>query len=99
MSQQRIESLLTEAVQRYDAGNLLEAQRLCQQVLALDPHESGAPHLLGLIAHDQGDSQKAVEFLELAVRNGPQDPDAWNDLGNVLQLCGRLQEAMQAFGT
>ncbi len=96
--QQKIDTLLTDAIVRYDRGEPEEARRICREVLAINPNESGALHLSGLIANDEGDQRTAAQLLEQAVRVCPNDPDAWNDFGNVLQLCGQIQEALVAFG-
>lgn len=93
-----IQGLLVEAIGCYDRGNLGAATHYCSQVLAIDSQDSAALHLSGLIANDQGDPDRAVQWLEQAVRFGPDDADAWNDFGNALQLCGRLHEALEAFG-
>jgi Tfp pilus assembly protein PilF len=96
--EQLVDELLRDAIRQYDDGELVVANRLCAEALSLDPQDSAALHLSGLIANDQGDPRQAAQFLALAVRSAPDDADAWNDFGNVLQRCGELQQAMDAFG-
>jgi predicted TPR repeat methyltransferase len=48
---------------------------------------------LGVLCHQLGRSDEAVELIRTALRITPNHPDAHNNLGNIHKECGRLAEA------
>jgi Flp pilus assembly protein TadD len=59
-----------------------------------DQPTDGQPFLnLGTALADQGDPEKAVEYLETAVKLAPKNPAALEQLGRALAACNRLPEA------
>lgn len=56
-------------------------------------------HGLGLLATEAGRLEQAEDYLVLACRERPVDANAHNDLGMVLLLRGRHQEAHDEFMT
>src|SRR5688500_13700803 len=53
-------SLLQTAVSHHQAGQAAEAERLYRQVLAVDPEQADALHLLGVLAYQVGRADLAV---------------------------------------
>jgi Flp pilus assembly protein TadD len=97
MSQLTLQQASTLALQHYEAGRLQEAERLCHQILAQQPQQTGAIQLLGLIAHRMGRNDLAFELIRQAIALDPTSPDAQYNLGVVLKAAGRLLEAIAAF--
>ena len=62
---------LEMAVQHHRAGRLQQAEQICRQVLQADARNVGAMHLLGVLAHQVGRSDLAVEYLSQALRLNP----------------------------
>jgi tetratricopeptide (TPR) repeat protein len=56
----------------FSRGDFDAARELCRGILEACPEEAGALHLLGLIAHRDGDSDGARDFL----RRAAESPDA-----------------------
>jgi predicted O-linked N-acetylglucosamine transferase (SPINDLY family) len=54
---------LTRAVHLHQAGNLDEAERIYRQILQGNPGEPNALYLLGMLAHQRGQHQAALELL------------------------------------
>jgi len=83
------------AVEHYQAGRLPEAESQCRQVLAAEPENADAFHLLGVIAHRAKDGEKAVELIETAIRlhPAPSPPYFLNSLGEVYRALHRPDEA------
>ena len=50
------------AVSRHQAGNLADAEKLYRQVLAAEPNNSDAIHLLGVLAHQDRSGAIKVAF-------------------------------------
>ena len=58
-----IQESLDLALQHYTAGRLPEANSIYQQILRLDPNQPVALLLLGLIAHQVGKHDTAVDLI------------------------------------
>jgi tetratricopeptide (TPR) repeat protein len=84
---------LALAEQHHGAGRLVEAQALCNGILAAQPNDATAVHLLGLIAHQSGQLGEAIEHLRRAVKLAPNMPHFHANLGEMYRLAGRAEEA------
>ncbi|MCX7961082.1 MAG: tetratricopeptide repeat protein [Burkholderiales bacterium] len=77
----------------YRAGRLEEAEHGCRRLLAAQPADADALHLLGAIAHARGATAEAIAALENAARAAPERPDIANTLGAAYLAAGRAAEA------
>src|SRR5438067_1418354 len=59
------------ALSHHGAGRLDAAEAAATEAIAHHPRHAGARHLLGIIAIQRGDHQKAVEVLEQSIRLDP----------------------------
>ena len=75
---------LIEAVNRHRAGDLADAARLYDRILKADPKHPDALHLRGLVAHQQGHSERALSLVRKAIAFAPGNAAYRNTLGNVL---------------
>ena len=87
---------LARAVTAFRAGKLQDAAAVCRDVLAGDPFDVDALHLLGAVSARQGDPAAAVEYLQRALQLAPQRADVGNTLGLALLQAGRASEAAEA---
>jgi len=78
------------------AGRFLEAQRSCEQALALAPDHADALHLVGLLCVHTKQLDHAVEWLFRAIRREPK-PLYLTTLGTALLQQGRGADALKAF--
>jgi protein O-GlcNAc transferase len=85
------------AWKRYQAGQLQQAEQICQQIVQADGSQVDALHLLGLIAARTGRDDLARDYLDAAVRLKPDFADAHNILGIVLAKQGKLAGAKASF--
>ena len=90
-------SLLDQAVGLHGQGRLAEAERLYEQVLAANPNQSDARHMLGVLRAQQGRNQEAFDLIAPVVAANPGDALALVNLGNVLNALQRRGEALQNF--
>ncbi|MDP2142532.1 MAG: tetratricopeptide repeat protein [Gallionella sp.] len=95
--QKQVGQMLQRALGLQQSGCLQEAMEIYHQVLRLAPDHPDALHLLGLIARQEGDYERAVELIGKATRLNPVAPLYFN-LGNAYQSLGRLDEAGSSFG-
>ena len=88
---------LAAGVRRHQAGQLAEAAELYQRVLAADPEQADALHLLGVIAHQRGDHAGAAALIRRAIAANGRVADFYSNLGLCLQAGGDLEGAVAAF--
>jgi protein O-GlcNAc transferase len=88
---------LSLALSHHRSGNLSLAEQLYRQVLAADPRQADAWHLLGVIAHQRGDYSTAVESIGSAVNLQPASAVFRTSLGSALGMLGRPKEAEACF--
>ncbi len=88
-----IEEALAMAVQYQQAGYLAAAEQTCQQVLAVNPNEASAWHLLGVVNVQLGRADAAVDCLHRALAIYPDWAEAHFHLGKILSGEKRFDEA------
>ncbi len=91
------ETSFDEAVRLHQNGLLAEAERIYRQLLADDPHHAPALHLLGVIHHQRGDHQVALDLIARAIALAPTKAVYQNNYGAALLSLGRYAEARDAF--
>jgi Flp pilus assembly protein TadD len=81
--------LIRSAFEYYQSGKFEEAENISGEILKVQPDNSEALHLLGLIFYKRGDLDLALKNISKSVKLNPNDADAYYDLGNVLQEKGQ----------
>ena len=92
-----IQESIDLALQHHNAGDLPKAEGLYQQVLQADPNQPVALHLLGVIAHQVGKNDVAVDLIGKALAVNPDFAEAHSNLGLALVDLGRRQDAVTSF--
>ncbi len=72
------------AVQHHQAGRLQAAERICRQILVVEPNHADAWHLSGVINAQTGNHRVAVEYIRRALTVKPDWAEAHDNLGNAL---------------
>jgi predicted O-linked N-acetylglucosamine transferase (SPINDLY family) len=85
---------LLQAVDLHRLGRLDEAAAACRDVLASEPDNTDATHLLGVIAHQKGDEEQALSFLDRAAAAAPGVAQIRSNLAAVCRALGRTDEAL-----
>jgi tetratricopeptide (TPR) repeat protein len=78
-------------------GRLAEAIAAYQHLLAAEPRNSDALHLLGVAMARSGRATEGVTAISAAVELQPDNPSIQANLGNVLNELGRHTEAVDHF--
>jgi tetratricopeptide (TPR) repeat protein len=84
------------AEQKRRQGFLADADDLVRRAADAEPDNSEAAHMLGLIAHQSGKTDEAIEHLRRAVEIAPDVALYHANLGEMLRLAGRPDEAIAA---
>jgi protein O-GlcNAc transferase len=92
-----VDSDLSAALKNHKAGRLEAAEQCYRRVLASDPNQADALHLLGLIVFQKGQQAEALKLIGRAIELKESRSDFHNNLGNVLTQYGRVDEAIAAF--
>jgi tetratricopeptide (TPR) repeat protein len=91
-----IPQVLALAEQHRAAGRLDVAQHLCQQILRAQPRNAAALHLLGVTLHQGGQQAAAIDVVTRAIVANGSVPLYHSNLGEMLRLAGRSDEAVAA---
>ncbi|HEY2677317.1 MAG TPA: tetratricopeptide repeat protein [Steroidobacteraceae bacterium] len=86
------------ALRYHQAGRLVEAERLYRQILQVDSRHADALHFLGVLAHQHGRNEVAVDLILKAIAQNGSVPAFHNNLGNALKAQGKLTEAISSYG-
>ncbi|MGC1520466.1 MAG: tetratricopeptide repeat protein [Steroidobacteraceae bacterium] len=92
-----VQELFAAALRHHQAGRLSEAEQLYRQVLLADSHHVDALHFLGVLAHQAGRNDVAVDMIGKAIAQNGRVPAFHNNLGNAFKALGRLEEAVLSY--
>lgn len=85
-----INGSINAAHEKFRSGDLEQPKDICDQILTVQPENSEALHLLGLILYKRGDYDLAAKKIRKAILINPNDAVAYFDLANVLQDKGKV---------
>lgn len=84
-------------MEAHQAGILTLAKTCYELVLQLSPENPFALHLMGLLAHQNAQSEAAIEWMTRAIVIKPDYVEAHSNLGVALKALGRLPEAIASY--
>jgi tetratricopeptide (TPR) repeat protein len=88
-----IQRTLERGRELHQAGRLNEAEGLYRQILAVDPNHAEGLHLLGVMAHQRGCQELAVDLIGKAIARNSAVADFHCNFGAALRALGRESEA------
>jgi tetratricopeptide (TPR) repeat protein len=89
--------MFDDAVRHYQAGRLVEADRLFRIILRVAPRHADSLHFLGLIAYRDGCYDTAVELIGQAIRVRKNNPFYHFNLATVFLAVGRTDDAVEHY--
>lgn len=84
------------ALRLHRAGHFAEAAAIYERIVAANPDDPDALHLLGLCELHLGQRERAIALLQRAVSAEANVSEFHKDLGNALALAARNEEARAA---
>ena len=88
---------LQQAMQCHGGGRLDEAEAAYRSVLADEPANPDALHLLGVLRAQRGRHDEAARLIAAAIAANPHEAMFHNNFGNVCSESGRLAEAEASY--
>lgn len=92
----RWQTLLQQAQQQHQTGQLDAAERLYRQILKEEPQQPHAMHMLGVLEHQRGRSRQGVELIEQSIQLAPGEARFYNNLAAIRLALGDAPAAQQA---
>lgn len=92
-----ISDAIVMTYQLYQAGNLSQAEALCQQILQQQPDSTEALHMLGTIAHQLGRLNEAITYYKQLIALVPDYAEIYYHLGAALHASGQLTDAIASY--
>ena len=89
--------LLAAAIDHLRNERIDEAEPALLAILQRAPEQADALNFLGVLRHTQGRTDEAVALIRRSLAILADNATAWNNLGNVLLLAGRAEEAAEAY--
>jgi predicted O-linked N-acetylglucosamine transferase (SPINDLY family) len=90
----KISEALAIALRHHQAGRWREAEGIYRRILAADPQQVDALHLLGVVANQLGRPEMAVDYIGRAVAARRETPEFHNNLGLAYRALARFDEAV-----
>lgn len=91
------ESKINAAISFHQAGQFAKAEPMYRNILATEPDNFDALHLLGVLACQTGRLDESLELLSETIRKHRSHPSVFISLGNTLTSLGRYNEAAEYY--
>ena len=95
--QVEIDQTMAAAVRLHQQGHLQQAEALYRSIISVDPGHADACHLLGVIAQQTGQHEKALRFIDQAISIKPNIAQYHFNRAVVLQSLARIDEAVKTY--
>jgi tetratricopeptide (TPR) repeat protein len=84
------------AMVNLELGNVKKSYQELQIVCSLDPRDGDSYYLLGVLAKNNGELQKGLEYLDKAIRYKKDYPEAYLEHGKINYLLNHADKAKRA---
>ena len=92
-----INERLQRAIGLHRQGQLLQAQKICEEILSSQPDHFNVLNLLGVIAAQTGNYQRAIDLIDQAIAIIPHHVDCYFNRGLAQKALGRWEAAVASF--
>ena len=88
---------IQDAITHHQKGQLSQAAAIYREILATQPRNADALHLLGVICAQTGNQQGAAELIGKAILENPQVASYYSNLGLALQELKQFDAAVASY--
>ncbi len=92
-----MDNLIKRAINCYQNKKFIEAEKICQNILDLDPNNFDAINLLAAISFQNKSFSKSIELFKKASTINPNSADLYNNLSIAFLQEKKLKEAIQSW--
>jgi predicted O-linked N-acetylglucosamine transferase (SPINDLY family) len=92
-----VEELLTLALDFHQKGQLAHAQEIYAKILEISPNHYDALHLLGVVAYQTQNHQRAVELIDQAIALYPYNAAFYSNRGAALKELSLFDLAVESY--
>jgi len=92
-----IEQALVKAIQNHQTGNLQQAEKIYEDILAIDPNHAETLHAQAIMTCQRGQHAAAVTLFQKAIHGNPAKAVFHYNLGNALKDLERFDEAVPCY--
>src|SRR3954447_8881022 len=92
-----VEEAFAIALKMHQVERFPEAQAVYRQILEVEPEHARAMHFAGVLEHQLGHSDSAVELIQKSLELVADCADWYNNLGIVLQERKEFEQAIGAY--
>ena len=93
----RADNLLQKALAFHQTGQLAQAQMIYEEILAIQPANAEALHLLGIIAYQKQNHQRAVDLIDQAVTLLPDNAAFYSNRGLAQHGLNKFKAAIASY--
>ncbi len=94
---QPVTDLVAKGIALHQRGDFASAEQCYLQIMAREPRNSDALHLLGVLKGQQGDFSKGMSLIDEAISLKPRMSAYHNNLGNLLAKSGDAVGAEKSY--
>ena len=94
---QKLQQQFMQAVALHQQGKLQEAGAIYEAILKVLPRHPDALHLLGVVALQTGQYQRAADLIGKAIAINPKEVGYYINRGNALHALNQLESAVASF--
>jgi tetratricopeptide (TPR) repeat protein len=88
---------IARAFAYFQERRLVDAEAICSAILAAEPEQFDALHLLGLLRYQQGRNAEALRLIGAVLKRAPCSAELLSNYGLVLTALARHEEALACF--
>ena len=88
---------VSHAFAHYQQGRVADAETICNAILAAEPDQFDALHLLGLLRHAQKRNAEALQLVGAVLKRAPRSAEVLSNYGLILAGLSRHEESLAYF--
>lgn len=92
-----IEKIVTDGLKMHQAGNLVEAKKLYQDALIIEPKNFSALQLMGLVLVQSGENLRSINYFDQALQLNPKFVPCYINRGIAFHTLGRFDDAINSY--
>jgi predicted Zn-dependent protease len=92
-----LDEILQKGIEAHGAGQVLEAERLFDQILRSQPDHPDANHKMGKLAFGEDRVEEALAYFKIALIADPNEGEYWLNYIDALLELNKLDDAKAVF--